>query len=221
MSIDKLKKIKYYRFWLLLLTLASLFSYLIAGWFYTNSYFLLMFLPAIILHLYMNELTMNGRYNLELLWANDFVGFEKEPKPGTTLLDLLKKNHVSVEKIKTMSLMACSLEHGCEYYLKKLSKELKDTTISIYGYYQGSMDIKKCSESNITFYQTKNILTEHINLIRIKDDELFICYEPEHIVIGKEDILKYGSCLVKVKEKNKDVVEHSFIDKLSETRKVV
>jgi len=159
------------------------------------------------------------------LFDNEELIFENEkPQPGTTLMNMLKQQKVTCEDIQSIKFMACSLQHWCDYYQDKLIDQgyelSKIKSIEVYGFDDRGDDLTKVKMNNIHFFPTKEVLVQHTNLIKLKDNRLFMCYEPKHIIFNGEDELKYGSFLVEIKSKNFEKVERSFLNEMNYMRKV-
>lgn len=206
------------------------------------TYFLNTFVIGILLYLTVSLLVViNDTYlfifmSVMVVWALSFPIIEKvnvrhilknvykdysfivqavsfKPSPGTSLIAELASKSVTVKDIDSMILMTCNLEHGCNYYDKKLKQELKEVTIDMYGF-------GKCSKpsDNITLHQTSKILEEHENIIKTKTGRFFVYYEPIHELVGKNqdrDELKKGAYLFELVDKSQQQKFEKFIkDKL-------
>lgn len=178
------------------------------------------FIPAIVMYViqeYKNSKNLKKAEKDQIFVKNDiFLSTATYPQPGTTLMYMLKAEGMTCQDIKAMQLMTCSLQHGCDYYQKKLIEDgyridLIDK-IDIYGYDdRGSeeQEVSICESEKVELHPTEVKLTRHINIITTRDKRCFVCYEPHHIVNeAGEDILEYGSFLVKIQSDNiKNIME--------------
>lgn len=92
----------------------------------------------------------------------------------------------------------------------------------MYGYDDRNVNSKHCKNNENTFlYPTKQRLVRHTNLIKLRDERMFVCYEPEHIVNNGKDELKHGSFLLEIKAKDKQKAEQSFLNEIRLMEKAV
>lgn len=141
-------------------------------------------------------------------------GVSLMPSPGTSLLADLDMIGIGAYHIKSMVLMTCNLQHGCEYYDQQLKKELQDIKIDMYGF-----GVCRKTNDNITLHSVSKILTEHENIITTKDNRIFVYYEPSHILTKKnKDTLKDGAYLFEV-IRNEQVFKENIINKLNAMEK--
>jgi len=162
-----------------------------------------------------------GQFNVRIILKKKYYSYRSivvqaisfQPAPGTSLISELNSKAVSVDNIEYMLLMTCNLAHGCDYYDKKLKKQLEHVKIDMYG-------SGKCPKhgENITLYTTTDSLEEHENIIKTKQGRFFIYYEPSHKLVGKNkdrDELKKGAYLFELKDKDdQDALEEAIKDKL-------
>lgn len=197
----------------LLFLIVSLTEYIAPIW-------LIIFIPAVFMYVvqeYKHSKSLK-RVKEERIFLDDdvFLSTAICPQPGTTLMHMLKAEGIVCRDIKAIKLMTCSLEHGCKYYQDKLIGDgyridLIDK-IDIYGIKANAgEDVDFCQSDKVELHPTKTKLTRHINIITTRDDRCFVCYESHHIIDKNgEDILKYGSFLVKVQNHNIDNIMEKF-----------
>ncbi|SMM99210.1 hypothetical protein SPONL_450 [uncultured Candidatus Thioglobus sp.] len=207
------KLIKYGHYLLKYYFIFTLFAFILSALSgYTSENIGLIFVPVILLYFYLNKIDSSKIGNFEIMLNNNEPFFEPQAHPGTTMMGMLKQQDITCEDIRSIQFMACSLQHWSKYYQEELIGQGyqldKVERIEVYAF--DSKTKVLAANNNVHFYPTKKILTRHTNLIHLKDGKMFICYEPEHIVINGEDRLKYGSFLFEIQPKNYDQVEKSF-----------
>lgn len=181
----------------------------------TSEYIGFIFLPMIILYFLLKKVDLSEIGNFDAIFKlNDGEPiFVKDPSPGTSLMEMLKHQNISCKDIQSISFMACSLQHWSEYYQDKLDSNYKLNEIERIDVYAADNNEAKLNntQENIHLFPTKVVLTRHINLIRLKNKKLFVCYEPEHLVVNGEDRLNKGSFLFEVQQVNIEKMEQSFL----------
>jgi hypothetical protein len=98
---------------------------------------------------------------------------ETSPAPVTSIQDYFDLHGLSIKKLK---LMAYDLDYAVGYLNEHASK----IEIELYG--KSNANVEVLDTEHITIYPSKEVLTEHINLIYTNGDDLpYIWYEPHHI----------------------------------------
>jgi len=223
-NYDNYKTIKYSSLFLKYYLVFALFTFILLTLLgYTSDYIGLIFIPVVLIYFYLSKIDACNIGSVDDMVRNNEPLFTQKPSPGTTLMDMLKKQEITCEDIKSIQFMACSLQHWFEYYQKKMINQDyrldKIERIEVYAVDDKSRTLES-PPSNVHFFPTNSVLTRHTNLIKLKDNRLFMCYEPEHIILNGEDELNYGSFLVEIKSKNVEKVERSFLNEMNYMRKV-
>lgn len=118
-----------------------------------------------------------------------------QPTPFTTMLSSVIKAGYKVEDIQHIDFMSYDLNQSCSYLndiLPKIINKNSNLKISFIGY----GDKIKCSKfksEKISFTLIDEKLTEHKNIITMRDGKSFLWYEPNHKIIdGKHYFLNGG-----------------------------
>lgn len=125
-----------------------------------------------------------------------------QPTPFTTMLSSILKEGYKIEDIKHIDFMSYNLNQSCSYLnnvLPKIINKNSDLSISFIGY----GDKIKCSKfesSTISFTLIDRKLTEHKNIITMRDGKSFLWYEPNHKIIDGKHYFVNGGYFIEPKD---------------------
>jgi len=149
------------------------------------------------------------KYTREVKYLNSLnllstVCSTSRPTPGKSMFNALRTNGFEPEDIKEVFMMSYSLKHD---YLtnSEFSRTMKNLNVkfNLYGSYGTASDISKILNYYQQVEEIKNLnyhLTEHYNILDMKNGEVYIWYEPSHIVENNKDILNEGGYLFLAKD---------------------
>lgn len=136
----------------------------------------------------MNFWMSEGEKKLEGIWDAYVVC----PSPSSSMLNTLFKQKITPQDIEELYFQTWDLKN--DYFEHQLQKNLQELHIAGqvrlefvgYGNDDDAKNIKQIFPSAEIYFSEKK-LSEHVNLIKLKNGDLFIWYEPVHRANGNDD----------------------------------
>jgi hypothetical protein len=137
------------------------------------------------------------------------------PKPLTTMLDSLVSNGYLIAEIDSIFSVSYDLKATCKYldeskaaeYLFKKNKEIK---FNIIGYSSDGIVYESEKYPRILTQTTKDKLSEHKNIIIMKNGDTLLWYEPHHIISDRKHTFNQGAYLIKISKDKKYEIEKEY-----------
>ena len=127
-----------------------------------------------------NEFIKEEMQIREELYGKLIQRFDKKenPKPFTTLLDIIKKLKI---KPKKLEIMAYSIENVFDYYKNNINllEEMGISDVKVYAYGEEKKEINY-KNGKIEFIPLNGCHTVHFNLIYDDKNNVYLYYEPFH-----------------------------------------
>lgn len=139
--------------------------------------------------------------NADTLW------YERKPTPGISMLLSLKKMGYPIEHIYSIKMMTYDLK---DVYMRGFVNKVKSAKIKISVCGNGDKNEK---EEDAVYVSTSVLLKEHINIINTKDQNVFVWYEPTHVIINKKHYLPDGAFLLKIPTNDSDSINELYSKK--------
>ena len=124
------------------------------------------------------------------------------PKPFTSMIAGLNRNGYKIEDIKKIEFMSYDLNQSCAYIkplIDKIILKNSDIEIDFIGF--GDKDsCDNLKHKNIRYFYTDKQISEHKNLIYLKNGEVLLWYEPYHKIVNNRHHFKKGAYLISPKD---------------------
>ena len=102
------------------------------------------------------------------------------PNPGKTMLSYLGSEGVLLSSVSELKLMVCNLSDRYLYdFLEEVHGQNSDLLVTLYGI--GTPE-RLPEGLKTTLIRSDRPVTEHINVIRMKNGKVFVWHEPKHTV---------------------------------------
>lgn len=174
---------------------------IIASFFHINDFYFNIGVIGLVVYLFIYLYKLNKvKKNIELKFGKVLYNYN-QPKPFTTMLSSAYQEGYRLKDIEKIDFISYDLNESYKYIeplIKKIVKKNQYINIDFIGYANQQDCINK-QYDNINFFYTKKQLSEHKNLIYMKNGKIFLWYEPSHKIKNGKHYFENGGYFIEPK----------------------